>query len=704
MMKVKFGLSAADLEAQGQLKQLRYIATEQVIKLDDMLLIEDDAPAMGAPKGAEDRSWFERLHRGVMIRKDLMLDDPRAFAGYLVFNGVEVENNDHPLHLSINGKHLIRLPTKLAHPFAKQYYTSEWGAGFDNWFVVELPVGAFRKGVNEFILWAESEETSWEVMVASEEEYRRGSSTRLHHPNRSAKSRDGGRTWDFERLGWKDELDGEYAIRLSLDRYVVEGVYLSPVIDLAGEGGSPVIKKFIALKECRAEWDVDVPEGSRLGIAARVGETPLPSSISWPPFEEVGNFAKKWMNPCGRYLQFKVVMNTENPLATPALRGLSIETTLVEIPRRGNIFHRIVDCKNGRVIRPSVEFTHEDFAQLKKFREHCELDKVVEGAQTEFAAQLQLMRWAYKIPIESLDPYGWNYYDLPILERDAKGDVVLQGDYEGRRRDNHCLYCNLTFIGACLAMGYPARWVNISTKSTYGHEVAEVWSNEFDKWVFMDVTRDYYIYDPDTGIPMSLIEISDRLAEIVPRQVTWEYPIQWQVPTASLACNVHIAYREGNNKFSVCEVSEGPQLLLYKGHLQMPMRNDFASRPWPVPWRVSSNWGGDLFYCYYSEAFPRKREYQLHTNRWQDFNCPLNRAELTLSETEQPGILRVDIDTETPCFETFLIRIDEGEWKESPTSSVEWTLHEGLNRLRVRSRNTAGRCGPESFSTVVVNN
>ena len=396
-------------------------------------------------------------------------------------------------------------------------------------------------------------------------------------------------------------------------------------------------------------------------------------------------------------------MSTEDHLVTPALRGLSIETTLSETRCQSGFFRRIIDCKNGRVIHPSVEFVHEDFAQLRRFREQYELDEVVEGTQTEFAVQLQLMRWAYKIPIGSLDPYRWNYYDLPVLKRDHKGSIVLQGKYEGRRRDKHCLYCNLTFIAACLAMGYPARWVNISTKSTYGHEVAEVWSNEFDKWVFMDATRDYYIYDPDTGVPMSLIEISDRLKEIVPRQVTWEYPIQWQIPNDSLACNVRIAYREGDNKFSVCEVREGPRFLLYKGHLQMPLRNDFASRPWPVPWRVSSNWGGDLFYCYYSETFPRKREYQLHTNRWQDFNCPLNQAELTLSETGQPGVLRVDIDTETPCFEAFRIRIDGGEWQESPASSLEWTLHEGLNHIRVRSRNNAGRCGPESFATVVVN-
>ena len=147
----------------------------------------------------------------------------------------------------------------------------------------------------------------------------------------------------------------------------------------------------------------------------------------------------------------------------------------------------------------------------------------------------------------------------------------------------------------------------------------------------------------------------------------------------------------------------GPWHLLLKGHLQMPLRNDFASRPHPVPWRVSSNWGSDLFYCYYGDMFPRKEEYQHHTNRWQDFNPTLNQAELYLRETSEPDVLRVDIDTETPCFEAFDVQIDDGTVRAHSSAAMDWKLHEGLNRLRVRARNTAGRRGPESCAEVVLN-
>ncbi len=699
-----FSLNAAALEARGQFDQVQYCELTKTIVLNDMLLIEDDAPGIGQPQGAEERSWFEKLQEGVMVRKDLVLDDPRATAAYLVFNGREMDDNDHALHICVNGHQLIRPPSKIAHPAARHYYTSDWGGShFDNWFVVAVPVGALRQGTNEFVLWTESEETSWEIMVAADGEYRRGSETRLCHPNRSAKSRDGGRTWDFERLGWKDEIDGEYAIRLSLDRSVPQGAFVSPVIDLATGDDAKGIGKLLDLKECRVTWEADVPQGSQVSVEARLGDNPVPSAAAWPPFEPVGNLSRTWRAPAGRYMQFRIVMRAHSPLVTPVFKGISVETRYREHKHRFDRRCRLLEFRNGRVIRPSLPYVHEDFARLNELRQRFELDAIVSDAATEFEAQLKLMRWAYLVPLDRLDAYQWNYLDLPRLERDASGRPRLLDEYRQRRRDGHCLYCNLTLIAACLSLGFPARWVNISTKHTYGHEVAEVWSNEFDKWIFLDATRDYYIYDPDTGIPLGLVEISERLAEIMPGPATWEYPIQWRLPDLEMLRAARVAYRQGDNAFSIDDLSGGPEHLMLKGHLQMVRRNDFASRPWPLPWRISSNWGSDLFYCFYSDVFPRKREYHQHTRRWQDFSPPLNQTELFLSETAEPDVLHVDADTETPCFDAFLVKIDGAEWREQKTPSLEWRLREGLNQLRLKARNSAGVCGPESYAAVVMN-
>lgn len=695
--QTSFSLDVSTLEEWGQ---LRGVTCEgNAISLDDMLLVEDDAPGIGRPEGAEDRSWFERLHRGVVMRKNLVLDDERCQAAHLLFCGLEKDNNDHPLNLRVNGHELTRLPSKVAHPFARQYYTSDWGgAHFDNWFVIQVPVGALQQGDNEILLWADSEETSWEIMVAAGAEYERGSDERQSHPRRSARSQDGGDTWDSGHLGWKGEIDGEYCVRLSLDRYAAEGVYTSPVIDLTGEE-EPVARR-VDLGPCCVEWDLDVPPDCDVDIAVRLGDSPVLREGGWSQFEAVQG--EQWQSPApaGRYLQFRAELRSGNPLVTPRLSGVCV-TAMVEGDGDLSGSRGVMEWENGQVVRPSREFVHEDFSKLGALRERFDLDRVVEGAATEFEAQLRLMRWAYKVPIGRLDPYSWRYEDLPQVNAD--GHPEMQGEYEGRRRDGHCLHCNLTLIAACLAMGYPARWVNISTKHLYGHEVTEVWSNDYNGWIFLDATRDYYIYDPDTGVPMGLAEINERLAEIMPGPATWEYPIQWRLPDDAMAQEARVAYRQGDNRVAISDPSEGPHHLMLKGHLQMPLRNDFASRPHPVPWRLSSNWGGDQFLCYYAEMFPRKREYQSHTNRWQDFSPLLNQSELFLSETAEPGLIRVDVDTETPCFDTFLVQMDEGGWLEQRAMPMEWSLHEGLNHLRVRTRNRARICGPVSHVSIAYN-
>jgi len=705
---VKFHLNTCSLEEKGQLKGLKYYTNENAIKLDDMLLIEDDAPGNGPPEGfdTEERAWFEKLQKGVLIKKEIMLDDPRAFSGYLVFNGVEHENNECPLTITVNGKHCQRLPSKYAYPLSTHYYVIDANNYFtDNWFVVKIPTGALVKGKNEFVLRADSDEPSWEIVIAEENEFKRGSVTRIHHPNRSAKSRDGGKSWDYKKLGWKDTIDGEYAIRLSLDRFVPEGTYISPVIDIADERGENTIKKLTETAKCKIIWDIDIPDGTRATISVRFGENAVPVSHGWNQYREIDGNTAILDNPSGRYMQFMIEMSTGNPLVSPSFKGITIETDTEPVEHKSNIQYRVVEFKNGRVIHPSVEFTHEDFSQLKPFRERFKLDELVAECNTEFEKQLKLLRFAYEIPIKRFDPYNWNYINVPELDFDEDGNIIRQKDYRGRRRDKHCLFSNFTLMGACLAMGYPARYVNLQTEGRkHAHEVMEVWSNDFNKWIFLDATRDYYYYDPDTGIPLSLTEAHERLAECVPRTADWYDPIWMQITDYSELLKARIAYREGSNAFSIKDINHGPHLLLLKGQLHQVLRNDFASRPELVPWRVSGHWAGNQFYGFYSEKFPRKREYKLNTNRRQDFNPLLNQAEITLNETGLPGTLRIDVDTVTPCFETFVIRIDDDICIENHESTFEWTLHEGLNRLRVRIRNTAGVVGPESDVTIVMNN
>lgn len=691
-------LTAADLEASGQLD--RCVLSADGIALEDMVLVEDDAPAIGRPQGAEDEAWFEHLKQGLVVRKELILDRADSRGAWLLFCGREATGNDQPLYLRVNGHDLVRPPTQIAHPAARHYYTTDWGgAHFDNWFVVPIPPGALKTGANEILLWADSEEVCWQLMVAAAAEYPRGSDQRQKAPGRSARSLDGGQTWDRQHLGHKGSLDGEYCIRLSLDRHAHLGRYRSPVIDMTGDDGP--FKDHAEVLSCRLQWDLELAAGTRVGLRLRSGPSPRPDADGWEPFTAIAGHAHTLQRPAGRYLQFEAELATDHPLQSPVLKGLHIDTEAVHRPldRPAHLTAR----RNGRVVRPSKDFVHEDFARLRPLRETFELDRLVEGAASEFAAQLRLMRWAYTVPIGRLDPYAWDYFDLPHAVRDADGRLTQLGPYDRRRREGHCLYCNLTLIAACLSLGYPARWVNVSTKHTYGHEVAEVWSNEFDKWIMLDATRDYYLFDPATGIPLGLTEISQRLGAVLPAPATWDFPIQHWLPDGVQAAQMDVAAPHGGHRFPVFDPQVGSEDLILMGHLQMPLRNDFASRPTPVPWRLSSNWGSDQFYCWYSDDFPRKREYADHSSRWQDFSAPLNQAQCFVHQTDVAGLLRVEVDTQTPCFDCFMIQTDAAPWQTRADAAWDWQLHPGLNRLQVRVRNQAGVCGPVSHFEAVWN-
>jgi len=193
---------------------------------------------------------------------------------------------------------------------------------------------------------------------------------------RSRKSRDGGASWQQDGLGQRGEIDGEYCIRLSLDRHHQQGVFRSAAIDVTGSG-SDEIHRGAALEVCLATWEVAGEGGgaaapAEVKVRVRFSDTPvLDAGEGWSAWEAVQGLDGKWMPPAGRWLQFEVTLGTDNPLLSAALRSITVE------------------------------------------------------AQTK--------------PIGRLNPHAWRYEDLPQLERDADGEIVLLGPYDEPRREGHCL-------------------------------------------------------------------------------------------------------------------------------------------------------------------------------------------------------------------------------------------------------------------------
>lgn len=692
-------LDAAGMERDAQLVSLQFDRTENAILLAKGDLVEDDAPAVGVPEGLERYGfgWKEPLKKGVVIRKILVLDNPAADAGRLVFNGFEAKNNETPLHISLNGVEFLRPPSQYACPYAKQYTT--FGPN-DRWFFVDLPVGALKKGANEILMWAESDSLSWVICIAADKEFARGSLTRTSHPNRSMRSLDGGKTWNDSLLGGENSLDGEYCIRMNLDRYFPSGEYVSPVTDMID--GASVLKR--AAKIARAEFSagVDVPAGTAVEILARFGASPRVDDPSWT---EWGALPADGVVPAlgnRRYVQWKARASTTNPCVSPRLRNVSWRVEYEEASPNDGLGVAVQVVHNGHVARSSYPFVYENLLhpELEKYRKNARLDKIVEGAGSEFEVMMRLLHWAYRVPVTNND-YSWNWNDAVKLEKGEGGMPKLQMNYTARRRDAMCLFSNQALIGALLSMGFQARHINIDSEASGGHEVTEVWSDEFNKWIYMDATRDYYYFNPDTGLPLNFLEIHNLIVPLMPRVETWARPFAAE-HAQEVVSKVRVGMREGGNAVSIAK--DGRHILEIAGYFRIIPRNDFLTNPRPVPVRQgASMWGWDGFLNHYDDLFPKREEYDFYSDRALDFYEPLNQTEITLAETGGRGGLAAVLNTFTPGFDTFLVRVDNGRWTAQTAPEFLWKLRAGMNRIEARVRNVRGVLGPVSTLDVTYN-
>jgi hypothetical protein len=115
------------------------------------------------------------------------------------------------------------------------------------------------------------------------------------------------------------------------ERHAAKGTVISEVLD------ARIISKWGALT-----WKPDVPPQTKVTLAVRAGNTAEPDD-TWSDWSaEMDNpETAKIAAPTARYLQYRVTLSTENPKATPSVRGLTLrymttnqppEVTSLEVP------------------------------------------------------------------------------------------------------------------------------------------------------------------------------------------------------------------------------------------------------------------------------------------------------------------------------------------------------------------------------------
>ena len=449
------------------------------LQLDSGELVEDDGPAAGFSY----KPNLERLSSTVWIRKQLVINDPRANSAVLL---VAPGGN---LKVTINGR-----PQTLEPPRRTGL----------QWQAYNINPAALKPGVNEIL-----------VSGAGRMWIARGDEFPGDYPHRSARSADGGRTWNADRLGPQGNIPGEYYLRVFLEHYLPNGSILLPVMDAGNLSGGPLAPPLAAAGPLKVSVQADTGAQNTVAVRVRSGTTYVPRKESWSdwiPLDRSGSLKA----PRGRYVQVEVSLSTSDPLATPRLHGVTLEASPA-VAADWTKAVRIVEAHNEEIVRTSIPFRYEPFTEpkLKELRTRYRLDDVVRGAKTELELITKLSAWSTK---------QWKWEEWHLDESFPAWDAleILSRHADGKPVGGYCLQYDLVFLQACESFGLVGRVMSLSSGTigrpgNAGHEPVEIWSNQFRKWIYVDGTDPWYAVDAATGVPLSLLELRRRQVRLLAR-------------------------------------------------------------------------------------------------------------------------------------------------------------------------------------------
>jgi hypothetical protein len=136
---------------------------------------------------------------------------------------------------------------------------------------------------------------------------------------------------------------------------------------------------------------------------------------------------------------------------------------------------------------------------------------------------------------------SWEYCNSGPAAQYAPWDaetIVAWGQagqgHDGRRPIVMCVHYAVTLVTYCLAAGTPARCAvftrGINTHE--GHFTAEVWFEEYGKWVMVDPNMDAILFQD--GVPMSVSEIQAAASDLAPL-VAWGPGHRYQLENPVIA-------------------------------------------------------------------------------------------------------------------------------------------------------------------------
>ena len=291
-------------------------------------------------------------------------------------------------------------------------------------------------------------------------------------------------------------------------------------------------------------------------------------------------------------------------------------------------------------------FTFDSYENPKLWtlRREYALDRVIEGAQSQFEEQLRLMTWAHE-QFDFGDPQGKggmrNALEiLPLARKEQKF---------------FCVQNAALLVSAAASMGHVCRPCGMAN-----HTWTEMWSNKHRKWIFFDPTPGAYARTDD-GTPLTTYEGMRR------------------------------SYDDGASppfyEDSATGTAKPARMQRYRRFSVIPNADWLDSKPqFARGLRLAFDPEGE-------SDDPRALESPA------DAYFPINQASLTV--LPDGDNIKVALRTLTPNFKTYQVRVDGAAWADNP-DAFYWKLHDGINTLEAKSVNKFDLDGPVSKVSLAV--
>ena len=364
--------------------------------------------------------------------------------------------------------------------------------------------------------------------------------------------------------------------------------------------------------------------------------------------------------------------------------------------------HRIIEFNNGEIRRGKYPFIYQDprASELDWMRKTEGLDEVVKGAGSEFEMIKRLAAWTAK---------QWMYGgpgDDGTYGAEAIGRIH-QGLSQGRVCGTYCV----VFADALFSFGIQSRFLSIGTDKFidpqskkelhYYHAVGDVWSNDYQKWVYMDGNFACYFED-ENGIPQSIFELQEALLSGRKEGIRLVFCGEYAKSTAPIFKKFP-HFKDRWFPYAIRSIN-------IFHNLDLLMANNIHSPDWQPSGKGPEGEKLGAMRLYYKPARPGfsphyfDRSHYEVTNDIRDVTWNLYDTEITIERKDRggEGTAPLRLKTFAPFLDCFLVRENGGNWQErKPTQlkdhhaelALVWKLRPGLNTLEARTRNTRGRLG-----------